>query len=122
MPQHFLLSRAAKTLKLAHAMRLSNEEAETAFMGIRWQDTNGKPVCPHCDCRIAYANPRPNGSLRWTCKACRRDFTLTSGTIFASRKMPVQTYLGAIAIFCNEVKGKAALALSRAVSRPRHIL
>jgi hypothetical protein len=27
--------------------------------------------------------------------------------------MPLRTYLTAIAIFCNEVKGKSALALSR---------
>jgi len=41
------------------------------------------------------------------------DFTLTSGTLFASHKLPLRCYLAAIAIFCNEVKGKPALALSR---------
>jgi hypothetical protein len=38
---------------------------------------------------------------------------LTSGTLFASHKLPLRCYLAAIAIFCNEVKGKSALALSR---------
>jgi hypothetical protein len=38
---------------------------------------------------------------------------VTSGTLFAFHKMPLRTYLAAIAIFCNEVKGKSALALSR---------
>ena len=52
-------------------------------------------------------------AARWRCKACNKEFTITSGTLFAWHKMPVQTYLGAIAIFCNEVKGKNALALSR---------
>jgi hypothetical protein len=33
--------------------------------------------------------------------------------LFASHKLPLRTYLAAIAIFCNEVKGKSALALSR---------
>ncbi len=37
----------------------------------------------------------------------------TSGTLFASHKLPLRGYLAAIAIFCNEVKGKNALALSR---------
>jgi hypothetical protein len=32
---------------------------------------------------------------------------------FHSRKMPFRAYLLAIAIFCNEVKGKSMLALSR---------
>ncbi len=56
---------------------------------------------------------RPNGALRFRCKACRKDFSLTSGTLFAFHKPPLQTYLAAIVIFCNEVKGKSALALSR---------
>jgi hypothetical protein len=54
-----------------------------------------------------------NGPARWRCKACRKDFGITSGTLFAFRKMPLRNYLAAIAIFCNEVKGKSALALSR---------
>ena len=38
------------------------------------------------------------------------------GTLFASHKLPLRCYLAAIAIFCNEVKGKSALALSRDLS------
>jgi transposase-like protein len=56
---------------------------------------------------------RRNGALRWQCKACQKDFSLTSGTIFASRKMPLRSYLMAIAVFVNEVKGKSMLAMSR---------
>jgi hypothetical protein len=46
-------------------------------------------------------------------KACRADFSLTSGTLFAFHKLQIRTYLAAIVIFVNEVKGKSALALSR---------
>jgi hypothetical protein len=45
--------------------------------------------------------------------ACRKDFSITSGTLFASHKLPLKAYLAAITIFCNEVKGKSALALTR---------
>jgi hypothetical protein len=38
---------------------------------------------------------------------------VTSGTLFAWHKLPLRTYLMAIALFCNEVKGKSMLALSR---------
>jgi transposase-like protein len=113
MAQHFLLSPAAKTLSLARVFRMSDEEAETAFKGVRWPDTNGAPVCPVCGSLDAYEARRPNGSLRFRCKGCRKDFTITSGTLFASHKLPLRAYLAAIAIFCNEVKGKSALALSR---------
>jgi hypothetical protein len=40
-------------------------------------------------------------------------FHITSGTLFAFHKLPLRGYLAAIAIFCNEVKGKSALAISR---------
>ncbi len=48
-----------------------------------------------------------------TCRACGKDFTLTSGTLFASHKLPLRMYVAAIAIFVNEVKGKSVLAMSR---------
>jgi hypothetical protein len=33
-------------------LRMSNEEAETAFARIRWHTTDGKPNCPKCGCEI----------------------------------------------------------------------
>ena len=113
MSQHFLLTRNAKTLSLAQVFRMSDADAETMFRNIRWADTNGDPVCPSCGGLNAYECRRATGSLRFRCRECRADFTVTSGTLFASHKLPLRMYLGAIAIFCNEVKGKAALALSR---------
>jgi transposase-like protein len=113
MAQHFLLSKAAKTLSLAQVFRMSNAEAETIFRKVRWHETKGKPVCPHCGGLDAYESRRKSGLLRFTCKACTKDFTITSGTLFASHKLPLRGYLAAIAIFCNEVKGKSALAISR---------
>lgn len=113
MSQHFLLTSAARTLTLASVARMSDEEAERVFIRLRWSDTDGKPVCPHCGCGIVYSCRRPNGAPRWRCKACRKDFSVTSGTLFAAHKLPLKAYLLAIAIFCNEVKGKSMLALSR---------
>jgi transposase-like protein len=113
LSQHFLLSSKAKTLRLVDVLRMTDAEAETAFCKVRWFETEGAPVCPHCGGLDAYLNPRPNGTTRYRCKACRKDFTVTSGTLFASHKRPLRDYLAAIAIFCNEVKGKSALALSR---------
>jgi transposase-like protein len=111
MASHFLLTSKARSLNIATVLRLTDAQAETTFANIRW--TDGKPVCPHCACTICYTARRPNGALRFRCKACRKDFSLTSGTLFAFHKMDLQTYLAAIVIFCNEVKGKSALALSR---------
>jgi transposase-like protein len=111
MSQHFLLSAKARTLSLAAVMRMTDLEAETTFRNVRWED--GKPICPHCGCPTVYECRRPTGALRFRCKACREDFSITSGTLFAHHKMPLRTYLAAASIFVNEVKGKSALALSR---------
>src|SRR5436190_20649943 len=116
MAQHFLLSSRAKTLCLADVFRMKDEEAEMAFRRVRWADTDGAPVCPHCGGVDAYDCRRLKGAPRFRCRACVKDFTITSGSLFASHKLPLRCYLAAIAIFCNEVKGKSALALSRDLS------
>jgi transposase-like protein len=113
MSQHFLLSKTAKSLSLAQVFRLTDLEAETMFREVRWFKTQGQAVCPHCGGLDAYEARRANGALRFRCKACHKDFTITSGTLFASHKLPLRSYLAAIAIFCNEVKGKSMLAMSR---------
>jgi len=111
MAQHFLKSADARTLTLAQVMKMTDADAETMFRNLRWE--NGEPTCPHCGGVRITENRRPSGVLRFLCKDCRGDFSITSGTLFAGRKLPVRQYLLAIVIFCNEVKGKSALALSR---------
>lgn len=113
MAQHFLLSPAAKTLSLASVFTMKDADAEMTFRRIRWNETNGEPVCPNCGGTDAYDCRRLKGAPRFRCRACGKDFSITSGTLFASHKLPLRAYLAAIAIFCNEVKGKSALALSR---------
>jgi hypothetical protein len=59
-------------------------------------------MCPHCGCTVCYAYAtRPI----FKCKSCERQFSITSGTLFSSRKLPMRDYLMAIAIFVNRAKG-----------------
>lgn len=113
MAQHFLLSRQAKTLSLGEVFRMSDDQCEGLFKKLRWPETGGEPVCPHCGSLTVYDCRRANKAPRYRCKDCRKDFSITSGTIFASHKLPLRMYLAAIAIFVNEVKGKSMLAMSR---------
>ena len=46
MPQHFLLTSAARTLSLASVMRMSDEEAERIFIRLRWSDNDGERLLP----------------------------------------------------------------------------
>jgi transposase-like protein len=110
MSQHFLLSRKARTLSLAKVARLSDDEAYETFRLIRWAATNGAPVCPRCECAAVYTY---QARRLFKCKACTHQFSVTSGTIFASRKLSIRDYLLAIAIFVNGAKGHSALQLSR---------
>lgn len=110
MPQHFLLSAAARTLSLASVARMSEEEAHTRFCEIRWADNDGKPYCPKCgNARVSAVTTRK----LWKCSPCRYQFSVTAQTIFADRKRPIRDYLLAIAIFVNGAKGHSALQLSR---------
>lgn len=110
MSQHFLLSTQARSLSLAKVARMSDKAAHEAFRQIRWASTEGEPVCPRCGCLAVY---KYETRKLWKCKACSHQFSVTSGTIFASRKLPIRDYLLAIAIFVNGAKGHAALQLSR---------
>jgi hypothetical protein len=89
-------------------MRMSDEEVEKVFIRLRWADNKGEPFCPHCGCPTVWACRRPGRAPRWRCKAWQKDFSVTSGALFAS----LRAYLLAIAIFCNEVKGKSMLSIA----------
>jgi transposase-like protein len=107
---HFLLTAKARTLSLAAVLRMSEEEAHAAFCEIRWSENDGKAFCPNCGGTEIYVYTTRR---IFRCKACRRQFSVTSGTLFHSRKMPINRYLAAIAIFVNAVKGVSALQLGR---------
>jgi transposase-like protein len=108
MSQHFLLSAAARTLSLAKVMRLSDADAYDTFKQVRWE--KGEPVCPQCGGVEPY---EITTRKLFKCRACRHQFSVTSGTIFASRKLSHRDILAAIAIFVNGAKGVSALQLSR---------
>lgn len=110
MAQHFLLSSKARTLSLAKVIRMSDDEAYKTFMGIRWAENGGEPICHRCGSVEVYAY---QARKIFKCKGCGSQFSVTSGTIFASRKMAIRDLLAAIAIFVNGAKGMSALQLSR---------
>lgn len=110
MAQHFLLSAKARTLSLARVMRMTDEEAMETFKAIRWASNGGEPFCSRCGCTKVYDC---KAEKLWKCSGCSYRFSVTSGTIFASRKLPLRDILAAIAIFMNAAKGHSALQLSR---------
>jgi len=108
MAQHFLLSAAARTLSLREIYKAGEDAAYETFKRLRWQD--GEPVCPDCGSVECYSI---STRRKFKCAACYRQFSVTSGTIFASRKLAFVDLLAAICIFVNAVKGLSALQFSR---------
>ena len=119
MAQHFLLSAKSKTISELEVARMSEEEARVTFEKLRWSDRDGEPTCAVCGCTESYIinsfTPTGKPIRRYKCKACRAQYTVTSGTLFASHKLPLRTYLMAIIIFANAVKGISASQVSRAL-------
>jgi len=108
--QHFLLTAAARNLSLKAIFRMTDAEAHAAFTAIRFSQNKGEAFCPRCGCCAVYTYA---ARRIWKCQACNHQFSVTSGTIFASRKLAIRDYLAAIAIFVSAVKGISALQLGR---------
>jgi transposase-like protein len=108
--QHFLLSAKARSISLKAVFSMGEDKAYETFRALRWPETDGEAVCPRCGCVETYdiATRR-----RFKCVACHHQFSVTSGTIFASRKLSFTDLLAAIVIFVNGAKGVSALQVSR---------
>ncbi len=108
MAQHFLLSAAARTLSLRMIYKAGENAAYETFRKMRWPE--GKPVCPRCGHDETYSITTRR---KFKCKACSHQFSVTSGTIFASRKMAFVDLLAAICLTVNASKGVSMIQLSR---------
>jgi transposase-like protein len=93
----------------------STDEQARAFLE-KWLWTNG-PTCPRCGSnnpervyRMTGKSTRP-GLLN--CKDCRRQFTVTVGTIFEDSHIPLRKWLVAWYLLCASKKGISSLQLQR---------
>jgi transposase-like protein len=112
MAQHFLLSAKARTLSLHDIYSAGEDKAYETFCKLRWPSTDGEPICPHCGGLDAY---KITTRRRFKCSACGKQFSVTSGTILASRKLKFVDLLAATCIITNAAKGVSALQLARDV-------
>src|SRR5579862_7336680 len=78
---------------------------------IRWPDG---PVCPHCgeSERKPYRLKSETRKL-WKCAACRKQYTVTVGTIFEGSHIGLHKWLLAFYLLCSSKKGMSAHQLHR---------
>jgi len=79
---------------------------------VRWP---GGPICPHCGgieraSRIKSKKARPGV---WFCGDCRRQFTVTVGTLFERSHVPLHKWLLAVHLMSASKKGISAHQLHR---------
>jgi transposase-like protein len=77
------------------------EAARKHLEKIRWP---AGPVCPHCGAAAAghYAlKGKKHRPGLWKCRACRRQFSVTVGTAFASSKIPLHKWIYAAAVLAR---------------------
>jgi len=104
------------TKKLNKAIYLNEDEARAYLEQLRWP--NGA-TCPHCEAIGAYKlqpkadSKRPVRKGVWKCKSCRKQFTVTVGTIFEDSHIPIYQWLSAIQFLCSSKKGMSAHQLHR---------
>lgn len=110
MATTFKLTAAARTISLKEVYQGGEDKAYSLFRKLRWPETNGAPVCPKCGHDHAY---EIKTRRKFKCKACYHQYSVTSGTIFASRKLSFTDMLAAVVIVANAAKGVSAMQLSR---------
>jgi transposase-like protein len=91
---------------------MTEGEARAYVEKLLWP--NGESTCRHCGSVNAYrmqgATCRP-GLCR--CRDCKKQFTLTVGTIFEDSHLPLSTWVKAIHQMSSSKKGMSALQLQR---------
>jgi len=92
----------------------SEEKARLHLESINWP--NG-PVCPKCgtndQARISKLTGESVRPGLYCCKDCRRQFTVTIGTIFEDSHIPLNKWLVAFYLLCSSKKGISSLQLQR---------
>jgi len=101
-----------RTQKGQHIVDMTDDQARTYLENILWPD--GQPACRHCGSINAYKMQgktcRP-GLCR--CRDCKKQFTVTVGTIFEDSHIPLRKWLIAFHLMCSSKKGISALQLQR---------
>ena len=78
---------------------------------IRWPSG---PVCPHCgEAERKHYRLKSQTRKLWKCAACRKQFTVTVGTIFESSHIPLNKWLLAFYLLCSSKKGMSSHQLHR---------
>ena len=96
-------------------MQWSEEECREYLATQRWPDGI---ECPRCGAAEPYRIERRTKSknkvrMLWKCRACKRQFTETVGTVFEGTKIPIRKWLAAVHLMSAGKNGVSAHEIHR---------
>ncbi len=90
----------------------ADEDVAVAFLAnLIWPD--GEQICPHCgSCREQYY---VKTRRIWTCRDCKKQFSIKVGTIFEDSPVPLSKWLPAMWLIANAKNGISSRELGRSL-------
>ena len=100
----------AKTSLIYH----DEDAARKHLEGIRWPEG---AICPHCGVLGGHYELKGVKSRAglWKCAACRKQFSVTGGTVFERSKIPLHKWIYASGMLATSTKGVSAHQVHRTV-------
>lgn len=100
-------------LSLIEVMRMfpDDDTAEAWIADCRW---DGEPTCPHCgNTNVQVGAKHPSQPYRCRAKACRKFFSVKTGTAMAGSNLGYQTWAMAVYLLATGLKGQSSMKLHR---------
>lgn len=109
----FHMSKEAVDRSIEDYLKMSNQQCIKHLAIARWGSST-VVTCPHCNSSATHY--RKPGETRWKCKGCGSRFSVTSQTVFASRRLRLQVILAAIHLWICGSAGQPALEIRRVLA------
>ena len=105
--------RVAETISIVELLRMfpDNNSCIKWLEQVRW---DGVPTCNKCGETERISKPKSKPNTYW-CGECRKQFTVTTGTILHATKTPLQNWIVAIYSVMTARKGVSAMQLSKEI-------
>ncbi|MCX7306498.1 MAG: IS1595 family transposase [Afipia sp.] len=103
------MSRSTISLYQLSKMYPNEVSARTYMESRRWPSG---AICPHCQ-EAKRITPRPKGFYR--CNACKKDFTVRTGTIFERSHISLDKWILAMYLLMTARKGVSSLQLGKEI-------
>jgi transposase-like protein len=91
--------------------RFTDQDVARAHLeALQWPEG---PICPHCESVSRASSIKGGRPGLWFCNMCRKQFSVTVGTVFERSKVPLHTWLYCTHLLCSSKKGISSQQLAR---------